>query len=287
MKDFDRDPASHAVSIPAQGDAPDNSDSEVTSDMPPASAEDRSAKDRGHQNAVDSTTDRDDPSHALSTRVEGSACFEPPRVLATTLHLKRPRTGVVLQVPPTRRMATPSERLSLPAKGSGQGGGGAKESLSEPLAKSAPPGDTTTATLNSPTLAYVSSCVSDERERRPPSPVAAPGSTTVGETHEPTKSSRKDSGDTGPARTRTGSQTAQPMSPIAFLGDAHGLLREKEVADLLGLSSATLRNWRTRGDGPPFVRLSGRAIRYQPVALREWVAQRTRRSTSDEGGENG
>jgi predicted DNA-binding transcriptional regulator AlpA len=77
------------------------------------------------------------------------------------------------------------------------------------------------------------------------------------------------------------------MSPIAFLGDAHGLLREKEVADLLGLSSATLRNWRTRGDGPPFVRLSGRAIRYQPVALREWVAQRTRRSTSDEGGENG
>jgi predicted DNA-binding transcriptional regulator AlpA len=286
MKDFDRDPASHAVSIPAQGDAPDNSDNEATGDTPPASAEDRSAKDRGHQGAVDSATDNGPP-HALSTRVEGSACFEPPRVLVTTLHLKRPRTGVVLQVPPRRRMATPSERLSLPAKGSGQGGGGAKESLSEPLAKSAPPGGTTAATPNAPTLAYASSCVSDERERRPPSPVASPGSTTVGETHEPTKSSREDSGDTGPARARTGSQMAQPMSAIAFLSNAHGLLREKEVAEFLGLSSATLRNWRTRGDGPPFVRLSGRAIRYQPAALREWVAQRARRSTSDKGGENG
>jgi predicted DNA-binding transcriptional regulator AlpA len=283
MKDFDRDAASRPVSIPAQVDAPNDSDSEATRDIPPASAERRSAKDSGHRDVVGATVDSGAP-HASSTRTEGSACFEPPRVLATTLHLKRPRTGVVL---PTRRMATPSERLSLPAKGSGQGGGGAKESLSEPLSKSAPPGGTIAATPNAPSSPFASSRVDDDREWRPPSPVAAPRSTTVSDTHQRAKSSRRDSGDTGPARTPTGSQTTEPVSAIEFLGDAHGLLREKEVAEILGLSSATLRNWRTRGDGPPFVRLSGRAIRYEPVALREWVAHRTRRSTSDKEGENG
>jgi predicted DNA-binding transcriptional regulator AlpA len=301
MKDFDRDATSRAVSIPAQNYPPSDNDSEATGDTPAASAEDRSAKDRGRQDSVGSTTGSGDPSHALSTRVEGSGGGDAPRGIRTTLHLKRPiRTGVVLQVPPngrpkalivdrvTRQVPALSERPGLPARGGAPDGGGAKvQNLSELLAKSAPPGGTTAATPNAPASAYASSCVSDEREWRPPSPVASPGSTTVGDTHEPTKSSRKDSGDTGPARTRAGSQTVQPVNAIAFPGDARGLLREKEVAEILGLSSATLRNWRTRGDGPPFVRLSRRAIRYEPVALREWVAQRTRRSTSDGGNNNG
>ena len=43
-------------------------------------------------------------------------------------------------------------------------------------------------------------------------------------------------------------------------------LTEREVADLLGLSVATLRAWRHRGQGPRFLRL-GRAVRYLPNAL--------------------
>jgi hypothetical protein len=43
-------------------------------------------------------------------------------------------------------------------------------------------------------------------------------------------------------------------------------LTEAEAAGRLGLKVATLRAWRHRGVGPPFVRL-GRAIRYLPADL--------------------
>jgi len=47
-------------------------------------------------------------------------------------------------------------------------------------------------------------------------------------------------------------------------------LTEREVSDLLGLSVATLRAWRHRGQGPRFLRL-GRAVRYLPADLEEFV----------------
>jgi predicted DNA-binding transcriptional regulator AlpA len=45
---------------------------------------------------------------------------------------------------------------------------------------------------------------------------------------------------------------------------------EREVADMLGLSVATLRAWRHRGQGPRFLRL-GRAVRYLPADLEAFV----------------
>lgn len=47
-------------------------------------------------------------------------------------------------------------------------------------------------------------------------------------------------------------------------------LTEREVSHLLGLSVATLRAWRHRGQGPRFLRL-GRAVRYLPVDLQDFV----------------
>lgn len=47
-------------------------------------------------------------------------------------------------------------------------------------------------------------------------------------------------------------------------------LTEREVADRLSLSVATLRAWRHRGQGPRFLRL-GRAVRYLPADLEEFV----------------
>ncbi len=47
-------------------------------------------------------------------------------------------------------------------------------------------------------------------------------------------------------------------------------LTEREVSDLLGLSVATLRAWRHRGQGPRFLRL-GRAVRYLPGDLEDFV----------------
>lgn len=47
-------------------------------------------------------------------------------------------------------------------------------------------------------------------------------------------------------------------------------LTEREVSTLLGLSVATLRAWRHRGQGPRFLRL-GRAVRYLPADLERFV----------------
>ena len=52
--------------------------------------------------------------------------------------------------------------------------------------------------------------------------------------------------------------------------DATRALTEREVAESLGLSVATLRAWRHRGKGPRFLRL-GRSVRYLPSDLADFV----------------
>ena len=67
-------------------------------------------------------------------------------------------------------------------------------------------------------------------------------------------------------------------------------LTERQVAEQLGLSVATLRAWRHRGKGPRFLRL-GRSVRYLPSDVDEFVrasAVDTRSdSSSDEDSELG
>lgn len=67
-------------------------------------------------------------------------------------------------------------------------------------------------------------------------------------------------------------------------------LTEREVAERLGLSVATLRAWRHRGKGPRFLRL-GRSVRYLPLDVDDFVrasAVDTRsESSSDEDSELG
>ena len=52
--------------------------------------------------------------------------------------------------------------------------------------------------------------------------------------------------------------------------DTARALTEREVADMLGLSVATLRAWRHRGKGPRFLRL-GRSVRYLPSDVADFV----------------
>ena len=56
----------------------------------------------------------------------------------------------------------------------------------------------------------------------------------------------------------------------AQTSDTTRALTEREVAELLGLSVATLRAWRHRGKGPRFLRL-GRSVRYLPSDLADFV----------------
>ena len=54
------------------------------------------------------------------------------------------------------------------------------------------------------------------------------------------------------------------------MSDTTRALTEREVAELLGLSVATLRAWRHRGKGPRFLRL-GRSVRYLPADVADFV----------------
>ena len=45
----------------------------------------------------------------------------------------------------------------------------------------------------------------------------------------------------------------------------------KDVADYLDIPLQTLYQWRSRGFGPPGVRL-GRHVKYRPEDVRAWVA---------------
>jgi hypothetical protein len=55
-----------------------------------------------------------------------------------------------------------------------------------------------------------------------------------------------------------------------------GKLRtEKYVADILGVLPRTLRSWRShRRDGPPYIVVTGKVIRYDEDELEKWIRAR-------------
>jgi predicted DNA-binding transcriptional regulator AlpA len=58
------------------------------------------------------------------------------------------------------------------------------------------------------------------------------------------------------------------------------LFTPKQAAGLLQVSEFTLERWRRTGDGPPYVRLSARAIRYREVELTAFIEARVTRHTA-------
>ena len=59
------------------------------------------------------------------------------------------------------------------------------------------------------------------------------------------------------------------------------LLTEKEAGKILGFSIRTLQKWRIEGQGPPFIRVSARTIRYRREDLDQWIESCVRTSTSE------
>jgi excisionase family DNA binding protein len=51
------------------------------------------------------------------------------------------------------------------------------------------------------------------------------------------------------------------------------LLRPGDVSKLLGVPVSTLANWRSAGQGPPYLRV-GRHVRYRRADVEAWVAGR-------------
>jgi predicted DNA-binding transcriptional regulator AlpA len=78
--------------------------------------------------------------------------------------------------------------------------------------------------------------------------------------------------------------TPHGSKKIAFDLDLDRLITEHEAAAFVGYTIRALQNWRVRGGGPKFVRVSSRSVRYRPRELIEWAESRLRASTSDTPG---
>ncbi len=73
------------------------------------------------------------------------------------------------------------------------------------------------------------------------------------------------------AKTTTASEVRDP------------LLTTTEAAEYLGVTPRCAEAWRVRGGGPPFIKISARAVRYRLSDLNRWIEERLRTSTSDDG----
>ena len=60
------------------------------------------------------------------------------------------------------------------------------------------------------------------------------------------------------------------------------LLDTPSTAKALGLRPRTLEEWRRRGGGPQFIRLSATCVRYSIDSLNEWISERTATSIAQE-----
>ena len=64
------------------------------------------------------------------------------------------------------------------------------------------------------------------------------------------------------------------------------LLREREVADLLGVSDYLLQKWRWKGIGPRWIRVggpTGRAVRYRRRDIDEYLRENTVETSESRG----
>ena len=57
-------------------------------------------------------------------------------------------------------------------------------------------------------------------------------------------------------------------------------LNSEQAAEYLGISAATIKNWRKRGDGPPFIKVNARVIRYLSCDLDAWMDCKPRQTIS-------
>ncbi len=86
-----------------------------------------------------------------------------------------------------------------------------------------------------------------------------------------------------PVRDNQGARDTSGADPPDGPDYWNALVSEKVAAAFLGLTVRTVQSLRQRGDGPRFIRISSRCIRYRRIDLRAWIDARMRKSTSDTG----
>jgi hypothetical protein len=71
------------------------------------------------------------------------------------------------------------------------------------------------------------------------------------------------------------------VSSVAIGADPDSLLDTKYLAEWLCVSVQWLETGRSRGYGPPYTRLSAKAIRYRVGDILTWLEQRSHKSTAE------
>ncbi|MCJ9430757.1 helix-turn-helix transcriptional regulator [Kordiimonas marina] len=73
------------------------------------------------------------------------------------------------------------------------------------------------------------------------------------------------------------------QNPNALSASDHQtrLINEKEAAAYVGHTVRCLQNWRLRGGGPRFVKVSARSVRYRRRDLEDWIESKLVSSTSE------
>lgn len=70
------------------------------------------------------------------------------------------------------------------------------------------------------------------------------------------------------------------LAGVQSLEYLNGLITETQAAELLGYTIRALQNWRVRGGGPKFVKVSAKSIRYRRRDLFDWIEARIQSNTS-------
>tara|TARA_R110000782_G_scaffold243708_1_gene330445 strand:- start:236 stop:490 length:255 start_codon:yes stop_codon:yes gene_type:complete len=64
------------------------------------------------------------------------------------------------------------------------------------------------------------------------------------------------------------------------------MIAEDEAARFIGYTVRALQNWRLRGGGPKFIKVSGRSVRYRRRDLIEWAESLLVASTTEAANDN-
>lgn len=59
------------------------------------------------------------------------------------------------------------------------------------------------------------------------------------------------------------------------------LVSESQASEIIGMKVSTLRYWRITGEGPAFIKVGGRCVRYKLCDINEWIESRRYRSTAE------
>ena len=87
---------------------------------------------------------------------------------------------------------------------------------------------------------------------------------------------------TADSATANNSQSAR-TGALESGDDPDSLIRQDEAVLLLGVSNRCLENWRYRGGGPSWIRISARCIRYRRSDLIQFIDERVKTNTSEDG----